>query len=307
MKSLYRYACFVTVFTLFVIMWGAYVRASGSGAGCGSHWPLCNGETIPTEANHKTLVEFSHRVTSGLSLIFVVALYVLTRIKFSKSSKERRVAFYAMIFIFAEAAIGACLVLLKLVADNDSALRAIVIGLHLINTFGLVGSLAAACFFLRQPEKFIAANWKDTQSTFGFAVLGLVFVGASGGIVALGDTLFPSASLSEGIKQDFSATAHFLIRLRLWHPIVAVIVSGFLFYVSRKAATISTDPRTKKVALTLMTVVTIQVIIGFTNLALLAPIPLQLIHLAFAELTFICLMILILVTTFRPQRETAAY
>ncbi len=42
-----RYAWGVLLWNVLVALWGAYVRATGSGAGCGSHWPTCNGEILP--------------------------------------------------------------------------------------------------------------------------------------------------------------------------------------------------------------------------------------------------------------------
>ena len=46
-RSFARFAGAVLGYNLLVIVWGAYVRASGSGAGCGNHWPLCNGVVVP--------------------------------------------------------------------------------------------------------------------------------------------------------------------------------------------------------------------------------------------------------------------
>ena len=70
------YAWAVLGFNLLVILWGAFVRATGSGAGCGSHWPLCNGEVLPRAPALATLIEFSHRLTSGVALLLVIGLVV---------------------------------------------------------------------------------------------------------------------------------------------------------------------------------------------------------------------------------------
>ncbi|MFN8454080.1 MAG: COX15/CtaA family protein [Anaerolineae bacterium] len=71
-----KYVWTVLAYNLAVILWGAFVRASGSGAGCGSHWPLCNGEVIPRTPQMETLVEFTHRLTSGLALLLVIGLTI---------------------------------------------------------------------------------------------------------------------------------------------------------------------------------------------------------------------------------------
>ena len=78
MSRFARYGWGVLAFNLLVILWGAYVRASGSGAGCGAHWPLCNGEVIPRAPSVATLIEYSHRLTSGLALLGVLALLAWT-------------------------------------------------------------------------------------------------------------------------------------------------------------------------------------------------------------------------------------
>jgi heme A synthase len=75
--SVGRFAWFVVVYNIAVILWGAYVRATGSGAGCGSHWPLCNGALFPATANTQTTIEFTHRVTSAVSLVLVAILLIL--------------------------------------------------------------------------------------------------------------------------------------------------------------------------------------------------------------------------------------
>src|SRR5260370_34132353 len=74
--SLARFARFVAAYNITVIVWGAYVRATGSGAGCGSHWPLCNSDFLPTTPQTQTVIEFTHRVTSGVSLGLVALLLI---------------------------------------------------------------------------------------------------------------------------------------------------------------------------------------------------------------------------------------
>ena len=73
MVRLARSAWAVLAYNVVVILWGAIVRATGSGAGCGSHWPLCNGVVLPNAEKASTLIEFAHRATSGIALLLVVA------------------------------------------------------------------------------------------------------------------------------------------------------------------------------------------------------------------------------------------
>ena len=124
-----RFAWGVLAYNLLVIAWGAYVRASGSGAGCGRHWPLCNGELVPRAESAKTLVEASHRVSAGLAMIAVVALMVWTLRAVPRGHRARRASIFSAVFISGEALIGAALVLFELVAKDESMKRGLSIGI----------------------------------------------------------------------------------------------------------------------------------------------------------------------------------
>src|SRR5262245_62215656 len=75
-KAFIRFAWLTLGITIVVIVWGAVVRATGSGAGCGSHWPLCNGVVVPRSPSMATLIELGHRLTSGLALLLVLGLVI---------------------------------------------------------------------------------------------------------------------------------------------------------------------------------------------------------------------------------------
>ena len=219
-----NYAWFVVAYNLFVILWGAYVRASGSGAGCGSHWPLCNGEVLPRSPQAATLIELTHRITSGLSLLLVIGLVVWAFRAYGKKHPARRGAMLSLFFIITEALIGAGLVLFELVADNASIARAMFMSVHLINTFTLMAFLALTAWWASggQPVRLRGQgfiNW-----LLGLALAGMLLLAVSGAVAVSGDTLFPSNSLAQGLSDDFSPTAHLLIRLRLLHPALALTV-----------------------------------------------------------------------------------
>jgi len=221
------YAWWVLAVTVGVIVWGAFVRATGSGAGCGEHWPLCNGEVVPRAPATETLIELTHRITSGLSLLLVVGLGWRAFRLFPRGHRVRWAAGASIVFIGAEALIGAGLVLLGLVADNQSSTRAIVLGVHLTNTFLLLGALALTVQFADAPWRTPARwQWRGVASAALAVLLGCLVVGVSGAIAALGDTLFPVESLADGLRQDLSATSHVLVRLRLHHPWIAVLVGA---------------------------------------------------------------------------------
>lgn len=132
---------------MLVVAWGAYVRASGSGAGCGRHWPLCNGEIIPRAHRVETLIELSHRVSSGGALVGTLVLLVLAIRAYPRGHRVRRGAWTTASLMVAEALIGAGLVLFELVAHDASMKRGLSISLHLINTFLLLGSTAVTAWW----------------------------------------------------------------------------------------------------------------------------------------------------------------
>lgn len=296
------------LFLLFVVAWGAYVRASGSGAGCGSHWPLCNGQVIPVGASTKTLVEFTHRITSGFSLLLSVALGLSCRQQFSKGSWTRLAGAASVFFIFAEAGLGAGLVLLDLVEEDKSVLRTISLGVHLVNTFFLIASVTLAVAWSELEKEGEKIQWRSSSlrgnSFWIFSILGLLMVlvlGASGAMTALGDTLFPTQSVVDGLRQDWSPTSHFLIQLRVLHPLTAVGVSAYLLYFTywvRKqfGKRDSGTPQSDQVLFWSILVaggLIAQLCLGGLNILLLAPTVLQLAHLLVADFIWIALVSLV--------------
>ncbi len=280
-----RFAVLNLLYTLLVILWGAYVRATGSGAGCGDHWPLCNGEVIPRPERIQTAVEFMHRASSGLSLLLVVAGYFLARRCSEKGSPVRSAAFFSVVAILLEALLGAGLVLFKLTEFDQSAMRAVSIALHLVNTTFLLSTLTTLVWVTRDPVSFraradsVLPRSPVFWSTFG----GFLLLGMSGAVTALGDTLFPATGLLSGVREDFSEGAHFLVRLRVIHPVMAALWVSAVFYWSRKLET----RELLRVRAGLLGGVVAQFLLGILNWALLAPNGMQLLHLLFAEGVFI--------------------
>ena len=283
-----RYARGVLVANLAVILWGAFVRASGSGAGCGSHWPLCNGEVVPRAPSVETLVEMTHRVTSGIAFLLVLGLMVAALRARPKGHPMRAAAIASFVFIVLEAAVGAGLVLLEYVADDQSVARAYWMGGHLINTFLLVGALTLAAHLADEDAKRL--RWNDNGPLLVAALVATIAVGVTGAVTALGDTLFPAGSLAEGVEQDFAPTAHVLLRLRIWHPISAVVVGLFVTGVATLVG--MRVPRTRRIALVLVVLFVAQIAGGFVNLVLLAPTWMQLVHLLLADVLWIGLVVL---------------
>jgi len=261
----------VLAYNVFVVLWGAFVRATGSGAGCGAHWPMCNGEVLPRSPQLATIIEFTHRATSGIALIAVVALVIWAFRAFPKGHAVRRGAVLSGVFILTEALIGAGLVLLEHVAQNPSVYRGWSLSLHLVNTFTLLAVLALTA-------------WWSTGRTGRLGnipmLTGMIVLGVSGAIAALGDTLFPVTSWSAALAQDLSPSAHIFVRLRVLHPVIALAVAVWILMVARRRFS-------EPLGLALVILTFAQMVLGIMNLALLAPVPMQLIHLAAADALWI--------------------
>lgn len=289
-RAFVRYGWVTLSVTVLVIVWGAVVRATGSGAGCGSHWPLCNGDVVPLAPTVSTIIEFVHRVTSGLVMVLAVGWVVLARRTFPAGHLARKWAGITLVFMLVEAAVGAGIVLLRLVEGNASALRAGYVGGHLVNTLLLVAAMTTTIWVARAKADVAAGTVVRVPAPgFTAAMVMMLAVAATGAIVALGDTLFPSASLREGLAADLDPTAHFLIRLRIWHPILAAVVAAYLFWLAWRHPAFAGDAQTTPRQLVMMLVV-FQCGLGIVNLLLLAPLTLQMAHLLVSNLLWTVLV-----------------
>ena len=291
LSGLARFAWGLLAYNLGVILWGAYVRATGSGAGCGEHWPLCNGVAIPRDASTATLIEFSHRRTSGFALIGVVVLLVLVRRACPPGPPARRGAVWTLVFMLTEAAVGAGLVLFQLVADNATMARAMFMAVHLLNTFVLIAWLTLTAWWLSGGFPVTAGGSGRVTLGLSAATIGLLLVGISGAVAALGNTLYPDGSLAEGLAADLSPASHVLIRLRIFHPSLAVITGvGLILGASRIAKGRGAGPL--RLARIVATLATVQLALGALNVILLAPVWMQLVHLLAADLLWIAFVML---------------
>ena len=284
-----RFAVFawaVLAYNLAVVLWGAFVRATGSGAGCGNHWPLCDGPVAPHSPAGATLIEFTHRVTSGLDLALVAALVAWAFRAFPNGTPRGSGRLLA-VFLVTEALLGASLVLLNHVARNASSSRAWSLSAHLVNTLTLLACLSLTAWWASGRDAVRLrgrAAWMAAATLAVFALLGI-----SGAIAALGDTLFPSASLAAGFARDFDPAANLFVRLRVWHPPLAAAAGLWVFYYALSAASSGIERRLSYAALA---VTCAQLAAGAINLLLLAPLGMQLVHLLLADLLWIALVLL---------------
>ncbi len=290
-----RYAWAVLAYNLGVVLWGAYVRATGSGAGCGKHWPLCNGEVTPHSPAMATVIEFTHRATSGIDLVLVAVLAVWAFRAFPRRHPARAAAALSAVFLVSEALLGAALVLLEHVARNASTNRAWSLSAHLVNTLTLLAFLTLTAWWAT-GRPGLSPRGKDAWMA-AVSLGAVMLLGVSGAIAALGDTLFPASSLAAGLAQDFDPAASIFVRLRLFHPIIAAAVAAWLLFYLVSSAFHRSDARPW--AWTVAATLAGQLLAGVTNLLLLAPVWMQMLHLLLADLLWISLVLLCATTLVR--------
>jgi cytochrome c oxidase assembly protein subunit 15 len=301
-----RFAWGVLAFNVLVVGWGAYVRASGSGDGCGNNWPFCNGQVVPQSPRIQTLIEFSHRISSALAVFAVVALSVWAYRAFPRKHQIRLFALLSGVFILLEGALGAGLVLFRFVAQNASSGRAFYLSAHLTNTMLLLGSLALVAWLAGDTSGNLSPlQRRNLPRLLGFAVVVALVVSITGAIAALGDTLYPAVSLQQGVQQDFASGSSVLLRLRLFHPLVAILSSFFLLYVALRIPRRRPGQAIRVSSAIMALVIVFQLAMGVINVYLLAPIWMQLLHLFIADVLMIVTVVLAAETMVYPVRATA--
>ncbi|CAA9304269.1 MAG: Heme A synthase, cytochrome oxidase biogenesis protein Cox15-CtaA [uncultured Gemmatimonadetes bacterium] len=287
LSSFARFAWGVLAYNVAVVLWGALVRATGSGAGCGRHWPACNGQVMPQLASTHTMIEFAHRATSGIALLLVLAMLVWAWRAFPRGHLVRRGAALSTAFIIAEALLGAGLVLFELVADDKSAMRAFSMSAHLVNTFLLLGALTLTGWWASGGAPVRVRKQGALGAVLLTAVGATILVGATGAVTALGDTLFPKSA----VGFDLSSTAHFLERLRIVHPLLAVVTSVYITAVGWMVRRARPSATTRRLAAILTALFAVQVAAGLVNIVLRVPIWMQLTHLFLADCVWIALVL----------------
>jgi heme A synthase len=256
---------------------------------------------VPLSGNAETVIEFTHRATSGIALVLVFVLAFLVLRARPKGDAVRLAAAAAAVFVLGEALIGAMLVLFEWVEDDESTGRAVSIALHLVNTLLLLGSLAITAWWLGDGGRPVRPLPARERRLLGWAAAGLLVVGAAGAITALGDTLFPAESVFAGIREDF--TGAFLVRLRWIHPVVAVITGVLLTWLVPRYA--DHGGRVKDLGTVLVWLVVGQLALGFVNVVLLAPVWMQVVHLLAADLTWIAFVLFGIEVLAAEQQEPA--
>ncbi len=281
MRALRNFAVAALGVNIVVILLGALVRATGSGAGCGRSWPSCKGTIVP-ELEGATAIEFSHRAASGVALLMVAALVWLVFRATTRGHPARAGAAWAGVFIVIEALIGAVIVLAEWVADDASVARAVSVPIHLVSTFVLLGALGLVVFWLSGGGRLRFRDHRRLARPLLLIAFGLLLIGATGGVTALADTLFPKETFDVGGIFEAEASESFLTRLRVIHPFVAALVG--LAAASWAATHAWNAPGgAGRAARLVVGLVAAEIVLGGVNVLLLTPIWLSLVHLALAD------------------------
>ena len=304
------FAWAVLAYFVAVILWGALVRATGSGAGCGEHWPLCNGTVVQHSPRMDTIIEFMHRVTSGISFFSAIGLFAWTFAATVRGHLARAASLAAVVLTLIEAILGALLVKLGLTAQSQSPLRAPYLALHLANTLLLLAALTLAAHFLSRTRGY-TRNTVCLIAPAGAsaAIITLLIVGVTGSLAALGDTLYPASSVAAALAQDFSSTSAWLVRWRWTHPAIAFFASVVVIWLLVRASRLSLHRSlywdNRGLSALVLILMAAQYLLGALDVVLLAPVWLQLMHLLGADVLWAALVVLTARLTLQPEQTNS--
>lgn len=281
-----KFAWGVVALNILVIIWGAVVSATGSGAGCGDHWPVCNGQVIPLNPATDTLIEYTHRLTSGLALLAVGALWLWGRRAYPASHPARAGAWWSLVFIIIESLLGAGLVVFRLTAADTSVARALVQPVHLINTMILLGWLTLTAWWASGGAALRLRGQNGRLGALAFAAVSLLVISGTGSVISLGDLLFETLGIREG------PVVETLVSLRVGHPLVAIAAGAAVMWALSRLVGALDDPLAHRLALGVNALMALQWMVGSLNVVLRVPLALQLTHLFLADLAWLLLVIL---------------
>jgi heme A synthase len=280
-------------YTLGVILFGAAVRITDSGAGCGQHWPTCNGEVLHLPRSITTLIELTHRVTSGISVLAILALLIGAFRLYPRGHTVRSSAVFSFVMILVEALLGMLIVLMRWVVHDASFGRILALPLHLVSTSLLTAALTWCAYFVSVPDAKPIAVPRAARTLLWLAGFGILLVSATGAVTALGDTVYPvqASGFAARLNEDQGLHAHILQRMRSIHPFVAVLAAAFVAYVAMLLPSYRPSNGVRRASVALAVSVALQLFAGVLNVFLSAPGPLQVVHLLIANLVWISLIL----------------
>ncbi len=296
-NALPLYAAVVVGFMVLVILEGAVVRATGSGAGCGNHWPLCNGDFFPRHPRLATVIEYTHRSMTGLCITLVAILIGWAFLERPSGNRARRAAVWSGILLITEALLGALLVKGGYVENNASDMRVVMQCIHFTNTMLLLAAVTLTWWWSRDRSEPATDLGPRARMVAWISLLATLFVGGTGSVAALADTLFPPTSLQAAFLQDFAAHSSLLVRMRWLHPATAVIALSCAIWIALRMRNL--------LGQVVVSLVCLQLLLGVANVLLLAPTWMQVLHLLGADLYWIALVVAC-ASILAPARATTA-
>jgi len=282
-RGLPQYAAIVIGFMVLVILEGALVRATGSGAGCGNHWPLCNGDFFPHHPRLATVIEYTHRSMTGIIISLISILIAWTFLARPTGDRARRAVVWSGILLITEALLGAVLVKGGYVESNASDMRVVMQCIHFTNTMLLLAAITLTWWWLRDRPEGSTNLRPQARMVAWISLIATLFVGGTGSVAALADTLFPPSSLQAAFLQDFAAQSPLTVRMRWLHPATAVIALSCAIWIAMQLRS--------KLGHLVVGLVCLQLLLGAADVLLLAPTWLQVLHLLGADLYWIALVV----------------
>lgn len=282
-----KYAWGVLLYNLAAVAWGVYVRAAKYGDGCGSHWPLCDGDSTPLMGPVARIVESSHRIMTSLDGVLVFILLLWSFQAFGKGHLVRKAAVASMAMTIVEGLLGAALVKYRLVVNNDSALRAGFMAGHVVSTFLLMGCIVVTVLAATNVR---STKWRGQASILaigGIGGAGLVLLAIGGAISALGHQLRP---VTDVLQAAMNPNTFWMVRLQPLHPLIAVTVGLYITLAAALISHLRPDPNVRKAARWMVGLYFVQLAIGAWNIWLKAPIGMQMTHLIMADANWISLI-----------------
>ena len=287
------FAWIVLIYNLLAVAWGVTVRASKSGDGCGNHWPLCDGSSIPLNGSIAKLIEASHRLSTALVGVFAIALVVWAFRKFSSGHLVRKASAMVLALTLLEGLIGAALVKFQLVTNNESSFRLVVMSFHVISTFFLLGSIAVAALASMGFDRIRVRGQGAVAWMVTVGALCMMLLGISGAISALAHTVKPTDDV---IGAALQSGTHWLVRLQPFHPLISVTVGLYLCLAAGLMQHLRPDPKVKFAAQLMIGMYVAQLALGVLNIYANAPIAVQMLHLVVADLNWVSLIVLAVFT-----------
>ncbi|MEO5509858.1 MAG: COX15/CtaA family protein, partial [Longimicrobiales bacterium] len=279
-----RLALFAALYTYLLILAGGIVRITGSGLGCGNHWPKCNGVWIP-QFTVETLIEYMHRaLAAGIGFVVLFVLIYAWKNRalpgFGGQGGLLRPVALGAVMVVAQALLGALTV--KLDLPTDVTVVHFVTALVFASTL-LVTAVRAGTFGGDEAapgDRKIEAGkvWRVALMTtlFGLTVIamGAMTANTPGASVACQGFPLCNGSLTPPAGSMPSVHIHYTHRMLAYLLFFHVLAVGIL---SRRRAI---SGATKNAILAAQIAVVLQVLVAAAMVMMHLPAPWQVMHLA---------------------------